>query len=136
MRELAPALPWLGGAIVVIAGWLWGYETWEPVTGDGYRSYFDVFVPALTLLVGLPLCLLAGALLRHGPMRVLGGLVLLALASVLMGYWVSMAFFGGFCMDPGDACITNWPSRGFALVVPLACLAAGLAVRLHRTGST
>jgi hypothetical protein len=128
-------LPWLVGAGVVVAGWVYGYDFWDPPSTSSayYETYFDLFVPGLTLLVGLPVCLLAGALVGRGTWRTASGWVLLGLAAVVMSYLASMAFFGGFCIDPGEACITNWPSRIFALLVPLACLNAGLAVQLRRT---
>lgn len=128
-------LPWLLGAGGVVAGWGHGYDFWDaPSTSSAhYETYFDLYIPALTFLVGLPLCLVAGALAGRGAWQTVSGWVLLGLVTVVMGYLASAAFFGGFCLDPGEACITSWPSRVFALLVPLACLAAGLGTQLRRT---
>jgi hypothetical protein len=111
---------------LVILGWAAGYLIWQPESpGDVYGSGFDTWTPRITVLIGGPLAVAAGVLLsRAGLLRVLG-YVALGLTVVVLAYLASFAFFGGFCLDAGDTCITTWPSRLVELVLAVSCVLAG-----------
>lgn len=127
-------LPWGVAGVVVLLGWYSGYELWDPDSpGERpYVTYFDAYIPALTVAVGLPLCVLAGMLVGRPGWRTVAGYVLLTLGTLAMAYLASAVFFGGFCVDPGDPCITSWPSRIAAPLVALACLGGGFGLRVRR----
>ncbi len=110
---------------------------WRPESpGADYRAYFDLFFPAVTVALGAPLAAAAGFLLsRQGVARVAGYAALL-LTGLVLAYLSSFAFFGGFCLDPGEACITSWPSRVAHLAVAVGCVAAGWAVERWASGRT
>lgn len=122
-----PPLEWVAGGVVVLAGWVAGYFVWRaPEFGEEYGRYFDVYVPGAVVALGAPAAL-AAALLRSSSMagtRAAGSVVLLV-DIVGLTYLVSFAFFGGFCLDENDVCITTWTSRIAALAIALAVLAAG-----------
>ncbi len=42
----------------------------------------------------------------------------------------SFSFFGGICLDPGDVCVTSWPSRLTALAIASLYVGVGLAVEV------
>jgi hypothetical protein len=119
---------WAIAALFVVFAWAAGYGFWSPESPGGeFGSYFNLELPALTLLFGAPLALAAGTLLgsdrRRG--RAFGYAALVAACLVLMCL-TSFSFFGGFCLDPGeDVCVTTWPSRIAELGAALACVALG-----------
>jgi hypothetical protein len=117
----------------VIVGWGAGYLIWAPESPDEYGSYFDVCDPALTLLVGLPLAVTSGFLLSREGRVHLVGYAMLALTTISLAYLAQFSFFGGFCLDPEDVCVTTWPSRLAALGTAVLCVGAGWFV--HRIAS-
>ena len=120
--------PWGAAAAVVTLGWGAGYLLWQPDPPGEFGAYFDLELPKVTLALGAPLAGVAGLLLgREGVLRSAGHAVL-ALTCLVLAYLASFAFFGGFCLDPGEACITTWPSRLAELGAAVACLAAGWIV--------
>lgn len=136
LQVLKAGLPWGLAACLVIGGWFSGYAFWNPKSPSDpgqFQTYFDLFVPVLTLLVGLPLAVLAGLLVGRSRWRTMAGHAALVVAAAWMAFMTSFVFFGGFCMDSQDACITNWESRLAAPLVALACLAAGFAIRMRRS---
>lgn len=122
---------WGGAGLVVAFGWVLGYGIWTPESpGREFGSFFDLWVPGMTVLLGAPLATVAGFLLsRRGTLRT-AGYALLGVTCLLLAYLASYAFFGGICLDPGDECVTTWPSRIGELGVALGCLTAGWVV--HR----
>lgn len=133
-RSTSSTKLWGAATAVVCAGWGAGYLFWREPTefwapSDDFGSYFDVYDPALTLLVGLPLAVASGFLLgRQGRARLLG-YALLALTCLSLAYLAQFAFFGGFCLDPEDVCLTTWPSRLTELAAALSCVATGWIVQ-------
>jgi hypothetical protein len=131
MRIRSATGMWGVAMAVVVVGWLAGYLIWAPGSSDEFGSYFDLDVPALTLSVGLPLAVTSGFLLSREGQVQLFGYAVLALTTIALAYLAQSAFFGGICLDPGDVCVTTWPSRLAALGTALLCIAAGWVV--HRT---
>lgn len=133
---LRAGLPWVAASGIVLAGWYAGYELWDPRSpshAGPFQTYFDLFVPVLTVVVGLPLAVVAGLLVGASRWRSAVGYAALALGAVWMAYVTSFVFFGGFCMDSRDACITTWESRLAAPLVALGCLTAGFDIRMRRS---
>ena len=127
---------WLWGAAValVLVGWAAGYRVWDPESPGAIPGpTLDLFLPALTLLVGVPLAVASGVLLastgRRG--RALGYAAFLMTCVALM-YLASFAFFGGFCLDPEDVCVTTWPSRIAELGVAIGCVGVGWLTQRRR----
>jgi hypothetical protein len=120
---------------VVILGWVLGYVFWQPESPGGqFEAYFDFFVPTLTLLCGIPLAIAAGVLLGAGSRRArVAGYAALVGTCIVLIYLASFSFFGGFCLDPGDVCVTTWPSRIAELGVAMVCVAVG-SVAHHLRG--
>jgi hypothetical protein len=120
---------WLAAGALVVLGWASGYAIWTPeAPGGPYGEYFDARLPAETLVVGIPL-VVAAALMLGRPGSFGGiGYALLTLAALALGGLASFAFFGGFCLDENDVCVTTWPSRAAELLVALACVALGWLV--------
>ena len=120
---------WAAGALAPALGWVAGYFFWRPESpGSEFGSYFDLFLPFVTLVVGGPLAIGAGLLLgRQGPARLVG-YALLGLTGLTLAYLSSFAFFGGICLDPGEVCVTTWLSRITELGCSIACFAAGRVV--------
>ncbi len=131
MRAAARNALWGGAGVVVVFGWALGYAIWTPESpGREFGSFFNLWLPAVTVLLGAPLAIAAGFLLsRRGALHT-AGYALLGVTCVVLAYLASYAFFGGICLDPGDECVTTWPSRIGELGVALGCLTAGWVV--HR----
>lgn len=127
---------WLVSAGVVAAGWLAGYFFWggtSEVTGFG--SWFSAGDLAGMLLFGVPVAACAVALrLRGGRTARAIGLALLCATAAGLAYLASLSFFGGFCVDPGDVCVTSWPSRVAALGMAVSIV--GAAGWLERSWGT
>jgi hypothetical protein len=117
--------------VVVLAGWGSGYLTWTANDQDSYRSGTDLFLPAMILVSGMPTVVVAGRLLASSRKRRLLGSFALTSITVALAYLVSFSFFGGFCLDPGDVCVTSWSSRLLTLAAALACLGVGWLVQRH-----
>ena len=131
MRQRVKA--WAVGAIVVLAAWVGGYFFWRVDESSAFRAGFSLFEPAWMTAVGLPACLAAG-FLRRSQSRLwqrLGTAVLVAGVAVL-AYLASFSFFGGICLDPGDVCLTSWPSRLTALATAALYLTLGATVEQVR----
>ena len=120
---------WGGAGVVVAFGWVLGYAIWTPESpGREFGSFFNLWLPTVTVLLGAPLATVAGLLLtRRGILRT-AGYALLGVTCLVLAYLASYAFFGGICLDPGDECVTTWPSRIGELGVALGCLTAGRVV--------
>lgn len=57
---------WGGVGLVVAVGWGLGYAIWTPESpGGDYGSFFDLWLPAATVLLGAPLAAAAGFLLSR-----------------------------------------------------------------------
>ena len=134
METLRSAWLWAAAVALVLLGWAAGYRFWDPESpGAEFGSYFDLFLPTLTLLVGVPLAVASGLLLASTGRRVraLGYAAFLTTCVVLM-YLASFAFFGGFCLDPGEECVTTWPSRIAELGVAIGCAGVGCLTQRRR----
>jgi hypothetical protein len=134
-RALKVVVPWVLAAGIVWGGWYSGYDFWDPKSPSSpgqFQTYFDLFVPFFTVVIGLPLTVAAGSLVGRDRWRTVLGYAALAGATVWMAYMTSFVFFGGICMDPRDACITTWESRLAAPMVAIACLAVGFAIQIRR----
>lgn len=130
VRLVGADVVWPLASAVVLGGWISGYFLWETELDLGYVSYFSLFEPMLMVMLGLPLVAGAAVLLtlRRRAARAIG-FVVLGVAALVLSYLASFAFFGGFCLAPGDPCVTTWPSRVVALGVGLGCLAVGFFLR-------
>jgi hypothetical protein len=127
-RRTVPWL-WCAAALIVLGGWVAGYVVWHNPDQDQFRAGVDVFFPLVMLVLGLPMVVAAGiALGGDGNASRWGGCTLLAVAALGLSYCASFAFFGGLCLDPGDVCVTSWPSRVANLATGLAILAVGWGV--------
>jgi len=132
---------WLAATLLVLAGWGAGYLFWDPDSpGEEFVSYFDLFTPAVTVLLGGPLAVSAGLLLGGGGRGSrLAGYAALGATCLVLVFLVAFSFFGGFCLDPGDVCVTSWLSRTAELTVAIACLVGGWLAhqrRVHRRAAT
>jgi hypothetical protein len=131
MPAAARNMLWGGAGLVVAFGWVFGYAIWTPQSPGGeYGPFFDLWLPALTVLLGAPPTAVAGFLLSRRGIPRAAGYALLSVTCLGLAYLASYAFFGGFCLDPGDECVTTWPSRISELGVALACVTLGWVV--HR----
>lgn len=107
-------LAWVGAGAVLVLGWLSGYALWhtEPFA-EGFRTI--PFAPAEAAgISGVALAgfLTAGILLRDATRwRTRFGWAALAGTTLVIGYALSFVWFGGFCLDPGDYCLTSWKAR-------------------------
>jgi hypothetical protein len=120
---------WGGAGLVVAFGWALGYAIWTPPSPGGeFGSFFDLWLPAVTVLLGAPPAAVAGFLLSRRGLLGTAGYVLLGVTCVGLAYLASFAFFGGVCLDPGEECVTTWPSRIIELGTALACVTLGWAV--------
>jgi hypothetical protein len=130
----APLRPWVGAAVVVTIGWGAGYPLWAQGDPAGFhRQPFSPFEPLFMLLVGLPLATAAGWLTVAPSKRTrAGGYVVLSLGAVVLAYLGSFAFFGGICFDPGDRCVTTWPTRVTVLAAALLALVSGVTLNRWR----
>ena len=126
---------WGGAGLVVGFGWALGYAIWTPESPGGeYGSSPDLWLPAVTVLLGAPLAGVAGFLLgRRGVLRT-AGYGFLAVTCLVLAYLASFAFFGGFCFEPGEECVTSWPSRIGELGAALGCVTVGWVVHWWRAG--
>lgn len=121
--------PWYFAALLVLSGWVAGYAIWsQPDAGD-FGSGVDVLFPLAMLAIGLPLIVVAGIVRgRDGTFAKWGGRVLLAVGALVLAYFASFAFFGGLCLDPGDVCVTTWPSRVANLATGMGILVLGWCI--------
>ncbi len=124
------AKAWLIAAIVVLAGWVSGYFVWG-TNGPGFKSFFTLHEPAVMTAIGLPACLVAAVLRRsQSRRRYVVGTIVLVVGVAVLAYLASLSFFGGICLDPGDVCVTSWPSRLTALAIASLYVGGGLGVEL------
>jgi hypothetical protein len=120
---------WGGAGVVVASGWVFGYAIWTPGSDAGeFGSFFDLWLPAVTVMLGAPTAAMAGFLLSRRGIPRAAGYALLGVTCLGLAYLASFSFFGGICLDPGEECITSWPSRVSELGAALACVALGWAV--------
>jgi hypothetical protein len=123
---------WAGAALFVVAGWFAGRAAWGAGSSPEYGSYFDILVPAGSVVLGAPVAATAGVMLTCSRWVRRAGYVMLAVATAELTYLASFSFFGGFCLDPGDVCQTTWASRLVALAVAEACLVPGWWLQRRR----
>jgi hypothetical protein len=127
--------PWLVAAGLLLCGWFAGAALWGGDQGSGYRSVaIDWFTLGAMVLVGAPTMAVAGWLTPARGLRRVLGLAVWAVGCLAMTYVTFFAWFGGFCIDPGDVCETTWTSRLAPLAVALLLVGSGFAVSRRQTG--
>jgi hypothetical protein len=108
-----------------------GYFTWgRPYAPEEFDSFNDRVIPALILACGLPAFIVAAFLLSRCSrmLRVLGSVAgVVGVAGV--SFLIQLNHFGGFCLDPGEACIVAWPTRILGLLTSLGALGVGWLLR-------
>lgn len=130
---------WVVAAFVVLVGWLAGYPMWHTdPSGHGFRTIpFTVGETVIITSVALVGYVASGLLLRGRlPWHVRLGWAGLVLTTVVVAYALSFVWFGGFCLDPHDVCITSPLSRVAPAVGAFAALAIGALSSEWRRGTS
>jgi len=120
---------WALAAAVVAGAWVAGYLVWDQGPDGDFRASFDSLGLIVIGFVGLPLCLatsFAALRGRSGLAYLLFGGTVFLLAAVVFFAW-----FGGFCLEPGETCATSWASRVAALAAAWVVLATGWGTTRH-----
>ena len=115
-------LAWVAGLL------LWGAP--EP----GFAASSPVFWWAALVVVGAPL-LVAGSVaigLAAGarPWARSLSAAFWVVGLLAVAYLTQFVHFGGFCLDPGDACVISWPARVVSLLLAIGIVAVAAASEL------
>lgn len=126
MRYVPPWRLWAVPVAVALLGWCAGFLLWQPwMDGPDYRAATDLWLPTVMVVLGTPAAIASGVLFAFGGRWNRVGWIPFVLLCLGLAWFASFAFFGGFCIDPGDVCKTTWSGRALAIFAAVWCAGAG-----------